>query len=116
MRPGFDELCGIGDRLLCGAVIGTEGHVADDQLIGSAPNHSTGVVEHLVHGHRECRPVPERGVAQAVADEQDRYPGLGEQAGGGVVVGGDHGEAATLTFGRPDLIDGDRHGTNLRDA
>src|SRR5439155_8553645 len=57
--------------------------------------------------------VAEHVVGHRVPHQQDRDPGLVEDPGGGVVVGGEHDETLTALLEGPDVPDGDWHGSRL---
>ena len=63
---------------------------ADDQGARRAADDGLRVVEHLGHRHPDGRLVAEHDLAERIADEEHRDPGLVEDLGGRVVVGGQH--------------------------
>ena len=75
-----------------------------------ATNHGLGVVEHLGHGDADRAVVAEHDLAQRVADQQHRDPGLVEDPGRGIVVGGEHGDALALGVEPGDRGDGQAGG------
>ena len=87
----LEEPSGVADPVVERDLVGDERHVADDHRAIGAARDGGGVVEHLLHRHRERRPRSPRTLfADGVAHEQDRDAGLVEDPGGGGVVGGEH--------------------------
>src|ERR671935_1654345 len=62
LNPRFlNEAAGISDGVLFRGVVGHEWHVADDQCIGSAANHGSGVPDHVVHRHAQGVRITQHG-------------------------------------------------------
>ena len=57
------------DGLLGAHVVGAEGHVADDEGVGSALDHGLDVVDHVVHGHGDGGVIAQHDHAQGVAHQ-----------------------------------------------
>jgi hypothetical protein len=109
----LQEAGGVGDPLLDRALVGPEGHVADQQRVLRAAGHGLRVVEHLVHGDGEGVLVPQLVVGDRVADQEHGDARLVEDLGGGEVVRGEHRKATTLRLPGAQVTDGDRHGSRL---
>src|SRR6266545_1067396 len=81
---------------ICGAqrrrplLVGAERHVADDQGAARGADHRLHQRQELVHGHLEGGLVAVHVVGGRVADQQHRDPGAVEDAGGVLVVAGEH--------------------------
>ena len=67
---------------------------ADDQGARRAADDGLRVVDHLGHRDPDRRLVAEHDLAERIADEEQRDPGLVEDLGGRVVVGGQHRRCA----------------------
>ena len=107
VHPRLEEGGGVVHRLGVGGVVGVEGHVPDEQAGGGATGDRPGVVEHLLHAHRQGARVAEHEHPQRVADEQDGDRGGVEDARCGVVVRGDDGEAAPMPLALREVVDAD---------
>ena len=79
------------DGLLVGGLVGAEGEVGDDEGVARTADDGGGDVDHLVEADLLCLVVPEDHVRGGVSDEQALHAAVGQGAGGGVVVGGEHG-------------------------
>ena len=99
----LDEALGVLDRLLVGALIGAEGHVADQQRTLEAPAHGARHHQHLVHADRGGRVVAEDDHRGRVSDQDDVDARLVDDLRRGIVVGGDHHDrlAVALHLGEP---------------
>ena len=95
----LQESAGVVNCVLRRCVVSHERHITDDQRVGSAANDGAGVADHVVHRHAQRVGVAKHGHAQAVTDEEQGNTGAVQPAGGGVVVGRQHGEI--LAFGLP---------------
>ena len=99
---GVGELAGVGDGV-SGGLVGVVGEIADDE--GSRLGAGDGGDVMLDFGERDVGGVgiTEDDHADGVADEEDGDAGFIEQAGGGIVVGGERGDffAPGLGLGNP---------------
>ena len=102
-----EEAAGVLDRFCLRDAIAEEGHVAHDEGPLGAARHRPRVVQHLVDADAHGRVVAEHDHAQRVADQDERDAGLVHDAGRGVVVGRDGGEALALLVHASDVRDGD---------
>ena len=84
------------DGLLGAHVVGAEGHVADDEGVGSALDHGLDVVDHVIHGHGDGGVIAQHDHAQGVAHQDDLDIALVHDGGGGVVIGSAEGKLAAL--------------------
>ena len=92
MRPAFSIA-------LCDAEVEAgERHVDDHQGVPHGPAHHLGVVDHLLQRHRQRGAVSLDDHRQAVADQNPLDAGGIDQAGHGVVVGGQHGDLCPAAF------------------
>ena len=89
-----------------GRRVGEERHVADDQRARRAADDGLGVVDHLGHRHAHRRLVAEDDLAERIADEDQRDPGLVEDLGGRIVVRGQHRQALAVGVHLRDVDDG----------
>ena len=80
------------------AVIAAEGHICDDQRATDGAADGAGVVEHLVHGDGEGVFMAEDDHGERVADEEQVDSSFVDQAGAGVVVGGERGDGLALAL------------------
>jgi hypothetical protein len=103
----LQEPAGGGQRVLAGALVGTERQVGHDHGPAGAADHRRGQRDEVIDGHRDRGVVPEHDHAGRVADEQHRDPGLVEDVGGERVVGGEHRPLLTAGLGGRDVADGD---------
>ena len=71
----LDEADGVADRLLGPEVERAVGHVGHQQGALDAAADGPGVVEHLVHGHRQGVGVAEHDHGEGVAHQDDVDPG-----------------------------------------
>ena len=65
-------------------------HIDDHQGVPHGPAHHLGVVNHLLKRHRQRRAVSLDDHRKAVADQNPLDAGRIDQAGQGVIVGGEH--------------------------
>jgi hypothetical protein len=86
----LDEAVGVLDRLLVGALVGAEGHVADQQRGLQPTADGLGEHEHLVHADGRRALMAQHDHRGAVAYQHDVDAGLLGDLGRRVVVCGDH--------------------------
>ena len=79
-------------------MIAAEGHVGDDQGAMDGAANGAGVVKHFVHGDGEGVFMAEDDHGKRVADEQQVDAGFVDEAGAGVVVGGERGDGFALAL------------------
>ena len=70
----------------------------DDKRATDGAAHGARVVQHLVHGDGQRVFVAEHDHGEGVADEDEVDAGFVDQAGGGVVVGGERGDGLALAL------------------
>ena len=104
----LDEALGVLDRLLVGALVGAEGHVADQQRRLQPAADGAGHHQHLVHADRGGRVVAEDDHRGGVADQDDVDAGLLGDLGRGIVVGGDHHDRLAVALHLRDPREGHR--------
>ena len=109
----LQEAAGVADSLLDAHLVREEGHVADDEGVRHPARDRAGVVEHLLHRDGQGVLVAQDVVADRVADQQHRNPGLVEDLRGGEIVGRKHREPRALGLPRLQVADGDRHRSRL---
>lgn len=97
----FHESGGGGECLFGGVLVGPKGQVGDDEGAVGAAGDGAGDDEHFVYGDAEGGGVAEDSVGCGVTDEEDGDACGVEDAGGHVVVGGEHGPF--VAFGFPGL-------------
>ena len=112
----LDESPGAFDRLLGRRVIRHERHIAHQQGLARATRDRLGVMDHLVHRHRQRGRVAQHHHAETVAHQQDRNAGLVEDLSAQEVVGGEHGETAAFVFETLDVQHRGHRRTLLRVA
>lgn len=88
---GFDEKAGIAEGFLGGGVA-VDGQVGNEERGVGASGGGGGVVEHVLHGDVGRVRVAEDDHAQGITDEEEVRARFVEEAGGGVVVGGERGD------------------------
>ena len=86
----LDQPAGVGQGVVLRGLVGEKGHVGDQKRVGERPAHGGGVVNHVLHGHRQGVGVAEHGHSQRVAHQDGVDAGLLDQARHGVIVGGHH--------------------------
>ena len=111
---GLQEVAGVADGVLGGGVIAHERHVTHHQGVLHPAAHRPGVMQHLLHRHRQGVGVTQHGHPERVTDQQHRDAGLVQDAGGGEVVRGEHGEPPALPFVGLQVLDGHAHGSTSR--
>ena len=101
MSAGFlQNAAGVTNGLVIIDLIAEEGHIDNHQgPIGSAGNH-TAVVDHLVEGDGQAIGQALNHHSQRIAHQKAVDTCLVEEQGGGVVVGGEHGNALAGPFCR----------------
>lgn len=90
------EAAGVADGRGHVLLVGEEGHVADDEGVARRAGDAAGVMDHVVHGHGNGGVIAHHGHAEGVSDQDHVNPGLLDERGHGVVVGGHHGDLAAL--------------------
>jgi len=83
--------------------IGQEGHVGDDELVGSATGDGLGMQADKVDGCGDRGGVAVHDHCGAVAHEDAVNGGLREETSEGVVVAGDQRELAALDLGLDEI-------------
>ena len=99
LRPGGDEAAGGFQRLLR-RVVGVDRQIADDQRLRLGAGDGGHVVQHVVERDVGGVRKSEHHHAERIADEQHIHAAFVEQAGGGVVVGGQHRDRAAAFASR----------------
>ena len=94
----FHEPAGIVQGLLGAFLIAHEGHVADDQSPFDAADDSRRMVDHIFHGHRQCRRMTHDDIAQGIADKNHVDTGFIDVLGHDVVIGRNHGNRRAFLF------------------
>ena len=77
----------------------------DDHRPARAADHGLRVVDHLGHRHADRRLVAEEHLAERIAHEQQRDPGLVEELRGREVVGGQHRDPRAVGVQLRDVVD-----------
>ncbi len=94
-------------------LVSHKGHIADDEGIFSAAHDGFGMMEHFFNGHADGRFITEDDHAQAVADEDEGDAGFVNYLGGGVVIGGNHGDFLAFFLHVFNLADSNAHTASL---
>mgnify|MGYP003296636322 CR=1 FL=1 len=92
----FGQAGSVVDSLLDALVVGAEGHIADDEGVGSALDDGLDVMDHVLHGDGDSAVIAQHDHAQRVADQNDLVIALVNDGSGGVVVSSDEGELTAL--------------------
>lgn len=77
------------------SLIGTEGHVTDDERALDPLDHALGVVDHLVEGDRHRRVVARHHIGCGITDQEDVDSRAIEDARHREVIRGEHGDLLT---------------------
>ena len=101
----LEHAAGVAQGVGGAGLVAHERHVGDDVRLAGGADDGLHVVQHLVHGHGDRGVVAEDDVAEAVADEDERDAGLFDEAGGRVVVGGDHDDLLAASLHRLEVGD-----------
>ena len=88
----FHKAGGISNRVLGVHMIGTVGHVDDQQGVLHAAPHRPRMVQHFVHGDGEGIFVAEHGLRQGIAHQDNVDPSFVHQTRSGIVVGRNAGD------------------------
>jgi hypothetical protein len=86
----LDEALSVRDRLLVRALVGAEGHVADQQRVLEAAADGARHHQHLLHADRRGGVVAEDDHRGGVSDQDDVDARLVDDLRRGVVISGDH--------------------------
>ncbi|GBD19287.1 hypothetical protein HRbin27_01793 [bacterium HR27] len=103
----LDEATSIAQRLLRRHLEGQERHVGHDERPANSPGDGPGVVEHIGERDRDRRLVTQHGVAERVADQDDRDTGLVSEPRSRIVVGRDHHDPFAASLHRDQIGNGD---------
>jgi hypothetical protein len=77
-------------------LVGHERHVGYNQRFGIGPPDCPGMINHLVHGYRQCCIVTGKDNSGRITHQDHVNAATVNQAGKGEVVGGQHRDAATV--------------------
>lgn len=88
---GFDEFLGVGEGG-GGIGVGIDGEVGDEEGVFGTTGGGGGVVEHVVESDVGGVGEAEDDHPEGVANEEEVEAGFVEEAGGGVIVGGEGGD------------------------
>ena len=94
----FHEPAGIVQGLLGAFLIAHEGHIADDQSPFDAADDSLRMVDHIFHGHRQCRRMTHDDIAQGIADKDHVDTGFIDVLGHDVIISRNHGNRRAFLF------------------
>ena len=90
----LQEPPGMGQCLLRRGLIGHEGHVGDHHGRGDPARHGGGVMQHLLHRHRQGVTVTQHGCGERVAHQCQMNSGRIGIPRGGEIIGGQAGDPA----------------------
>ncbi len=94
------------------ALIRTKRHIADNKGPRRSPADSRRVMNHLVHGHRHGRVIPQNHHPQRISHQQDIHATTGNKGRHGGIVGSEYGDLGTGPLHGHDLSNGFSFGHN----
>jgi hypothetical protein len=100
---------GTAQRLLGTFLVGKEGQVGHQQGAFEAARHTAGVIDHVVQGHRHRGGLALHHVAERIADQHHVDAGRVQQAGEGIVIRRQRGNALAGALHLQQGIAGDGH-------
>ena len=114
LAAGFlEDAAGALDRPIRAEVEAGERHVDHHQGVADGPADHFGVIDHLFERHRQGGAMALDDHRQAVAHQDAFDAGRIDQAGHGVVVGGQHGDFPPGRFHGRELGDGNLWGVGI---
>ena len=103
----LEKAPGIPNRLIIGNLVRHERHITHQQGIFCATCHRLAVVEHIIHGHRDCTLVTQLHHAEAVAHQDNFNPHLVQHQGSWIIIRGEHADWLMAQFHRLHEAGGD---------
>ena len=108
LRAGSEQAHGVAQGEFLRLLIAAEGHVGDTHRALRHVADALGVIDHLLHGHRQCRGLALQHVAQRIADQYHVDAAAILQRSEACIVAGEHGDLLAVVLHAPEFRQRDR--------